>query len=395
LPSTENYFQPKALYTQHKASLEHFQLRNLMSVTASNTFQYASRSRVYSVIPFYDESYCVMDLSDPLSSDYFQDPVKITVMAAKHGVSFAGGFFGEYAYRADVVDNLLVEGAVNGESTSITTHVDIVKSRTNSNPQAVIATNDNVMRVLDFYTNTFIHTHQFAEPVNCSDTSTDGRMRVITGDAPDAWVIDAETGKPIGTLKGHTDYGFACVWSPDMLHIATSNQDKTVKIWDSRMWRLLDTLESDVAGYRSLRYSPVGGGPRTLLMCEPADRIAIVNAQTYQTRQVHDFFGEVGGADFSPDGGRIWVANMDPEFGGFMEFDRATWSEEFGIPRLRRSSVGSESEPFYRDSGTANEWLREDELEHDGRCVLGPGERGLRFQRTMSNFLHDIHPYSG
>lgn len=156
-----------------------------------------------------------------------------------------------------------------------------------------------------------------------------------------------------------------------MRHIATSNQDKTVIIWDARTWRILQTIESDVAGYRSVRFSPVGGGPRTLLLAEPADRIAIVNAQTYQTRQVHDFFGEIGGADFSPEGSTIWVANTDEHFGGFMEFDRRQWGQPYG-PR-----------------GLPNEWIREADLDEDERCVLSERERQMRFWWNLSDEEHE------
>lgn len=157
-----------------------------------------------------------------------------------------------------------------------------------------------------------------------------------------------------------------------MRHIATSNQDKTVIIWDARTWRALETIDSDVAGYRSLRFSPVGGGPRTLLCAEPADRISIIDAQMYQSRQVHDFFGEIGGADYAPDGGAIWVANTDPHFGGFMQFERRNWGQAFGLADL------------------PNEWVGEGELDGDERCVAGARQRELRFLRTLEDEEYEM-----
>ena len=142
-------------------------------------------------------------------------------------------------------------------------------------------------------------------------------------------------------------------------------------IWDARTWRPLETIDSDVAGYRSLRFSPVGGGPRTLLCCEPADRISIIDAQLYQTRQVHDFFGEIGGADYSPDGGRVWVANTDPHFGGFMQYERRQWGRSFGLTDL------------------PNEWVREADLDGDARCALSSTERPLRFLRNLTDREHE------
>ena len=310
------------MYTEYKASMEHFQLRNLISATASNTVHYARDSKVYTATPFYDEQHCIIDLSNPRGSRPFSEPVRITTLKAKHGVTVVGGFEGEYAYRGEITGHALKEGYITSAG-GIVTHVDILKNRTSDIPNAIITTNDSVLHVLDCEKETFIDRQLFASPINCTDTSPDGNLRVIVGDARSAWVIDS-AGKPVRELVGHDDFGFACAWSPDSIHVATANQDCTVNIWDVRMWRRLVTIDSDVACYRSLRYSPLGSGPSTLLMCEPADRVVLLNAHDYRTRQVHDFFGEIGGADFTPDGGRIWVANIDPEFGGLIEYERSS-----------------------------------------------------------------------
>ncbi|EFW17889.1 conserved hypothetical protein [Coccidioides posadasii str. Silveira] len=71
LPEKEDYFRPKTMYTKYRASMAHFQLRNLMSVTASNTIQYASHSKVYSITPFYGEQNCLMNLAGPVPSATF------------------------------------------------------------------------------------------------------------------------------------------------------------------------------------------------------------------------------------------------------------------------------------------------------------------------------------
>ncbi|OJJ84654.1 WD40 repeat domain-containing protein [Aspergillus glaucus CBS 516.65] len=371
----EFYFREKAMYSKHRASIEHFQLRNLMSVPAYNTVHFASEWRLYSWIPAYDDLTCLMDLSRPTTweNSVFHSPVKISTMKTAHGVSIVGGFAGEYAIRAegDTTSTTLIPGTTTPASTpsthgfvtrdlnGITNHIDIIPHRTSRNPMGIFASNDNHLRTLDIETDTFISDYDLSRAVNCTSTSPDGRLRVVVGDSPDALIIEADTGRPVQPLRGHRDFGFACAWSPDMLHVATGNQDKITIIWDARMWKPLTMLSSDISGYRSLRYSPVGGGPRTLLMTEPADRITIVDAQTYTTRQVHDFFGEIAGADFSPDGGEIWVANSDDVYGGFMEFERRAWGK--GI-----------------EAG-------EEELGDDGRCVVGGArERGMRFLGGLS-----------
>jgi len=387
LPLHEFYFQGKAMYTKHRAMIEHFQLRNLMSVTSHNTVQFAYDSKLYSWTPAYDDLSCLIDLSKPSPESGFQSKVKISTMKSKYGISIAGGFCGEYALRVEGTKGGVVEGIVTKDYNGITNHIDIIQHRTNRSPVAVFASNDKRLRILDCETNTFIGEHILSRAINCTDTSNDGRLRVVIGDSPDAWVIEAETGRPIQPLRGHRDFGFACAWSPDMRHIATGNQDKTVIIWDVRMWRILQTIDSDVAGYRSLRFSPVGGGPRTLLMCEPADRISIVNAQTFQTRQVHDFFGEIAGADYTPDGSAIWVANADDCFGGFMEFERKQWGQRFGLSFTMKREIEARGEEYHPD--LPNEWLRESELDDDERCILSARERQLRFMRNLTAEEHD------
>lgn len=375
------------MYTKYKASMSHFQLRNLMSVTSYNTVQYASRSKVFSAIPFHQEKHTLIDMSRPSSTTSYMEPVKISTMKAKHGVTVVGGFCGEYAVRADFTDFKTVEGTLTDNQNGITNHVDIVKHRTSRSPQAVFASNDKYIRVLDCETDKFVQQDKLYRAINCTDTSMDGRLRIVVGDAADAWVLEAETSKPIQPLRGHRDFGFACAWSPDMIHIATSNQDKTVNIWDARTWRILQTIESDVAGYRSLRFSPVGGGPRTLLMCEPADRISIVNAQTYQSRQVFDFFGEIGGADFSDDGSRIWVANMDAKFGGLMEYERRQWGQQFGLSHTNIRDIQDRGDDYYPD--LPNEWVTEVEIDDDERCVVSASERRLRPMMNFSSAEHE------
>ncbi|KAL4925505.1 WD40 repeat domain-containing protein [Aspergillus undulatus] len=371
LPEEEFYFRGKSMYTGHKATIQHFQLRNLMSVPAYNTVHFAHESKLYSWVPAYYDLQCLIDLSMPSTESGFQGPVKISTMKSAVGVSIAGGFFGEYAVRAMGTEDKGVEGYVTKDPNGITNHIDIISSRTNRSPIGVFASNDRHVRTLDCETNTFVSDHQLTHAVNCTSTSPDGRLRVISGDSPDAWVVEADTGRPVHPLRGHRDFGFACAWSPDMMQIATSNQDKTAIIWDVRNWRALEIIDSDVAGYRSLRFSPVGGGPRTLMLCEPADRMVIVNAQTYESRQVHDFFGEVGGADFSPDGGTIWLANTDEHFGGFMEYDRAQWGQQYGL----------EESP--------NEWVKESDLDDDERCILSERERQSRYLWNMTDEEHD------
>jgi len=338
-----------------------------------------------------------MDLSHPPVETGFQGAVKISTMQAKHGISVAGGFGGEYCMHVNGSQAENTYGFVSHDANGITNNIDVIQTRIGTSPMVVFASNDQHIRILDCARNQFIADHELPIPVNCSETSADGRMRIVVGDSTEAFVLEADTGRMLQRLAGHHDFGFACAWSPDMLHIATSNQDRTVNIWDVRMWRLLQTMNSDRACYRSLRFSPVGGGQRTLLMCEPADRISIVNAATYETRQVHDFFGEIGGADYTSDGESIWVANTDELVGGFMRFDRMQYSQKYSSSgsssRSREIGLFDEDERTKFAPGWYSNlpyaWVSEAGLENDPRAVTGQRERDLRSFNGLSDDAKD------
>lgn len=343
----------------------------------------AHKHKLINVNPWSGTENIVIDLSRPSSTTTYTDPVKVSTMKATHNVAVAGGFLGEYAIKSLNSNHATqIIGTITDDPNSITNHVDIIKHRTSRAPQAVFSSNDKYIRILDCETNTFITSHPCDFPVNCTDTTWSGRLRVLVGDSPITWVYDADTGEKVRPLPGHTDYGFACAISPDEHYIATSNQDKTVRIWDTRVWKCLRTIESDVAGYRSLRFSPVGGGSRCLLMCEPADRVVIVDAQGYQQRQVLDFFGEIGGADFVPDGSTFMVANLDSKFGGIMEFERRNWGHQFGLKYTTRREVEDRGDQYVREE--PDEWIEEEKLDADERCVLkGRGGREARWMKTL------------
>lgn len=86
----EFYFREKAMYMKHRASIEHFQLRNLMSAPAYNTVHFACESRLLSWVPGYDDFTCLIDLSRPPKDTVLEGPTKISTMKTGLGVSIVG-----------------------------------------------------------------------------------------------------------------------------------------------------------------------------------------------------------------------------------------------------------------------------------------------------------------
>lgn len=253
------------------------------------------------------------------------DPIKITTLASEFGIIIAGGFYGEYAMKS--LDTSLkskpIEGLVTEDTNGITNHVHFYKPRSSGTPKAVFSSNDEKLRTLDCHRNKIISEYTLPWAINCSATSPDSRLRVVVGDATEVVIQAVDGGEHIHSLPGHQDFGFACAWSDDGHTIATGNQDKMVRVYDARNFkRALTVLDTDIAGARSVRFSPVGSGPRVLAFAEPADFVSIVDAVTWESRQRIEFFGEVGGIGFSPDGRDFYVANSDRMVGGLMQFER-------------------------------------------------------------------------
>lgn len=317
---------------------------------------------------------------DFTNSDHHSDMpgrMKVSTLAAGHGVLIAGGFNGEYGLvgLSSDLGSSHTEGLVTDHENGITNHVHVVPERTSGLPQAIFASNDCCIRALDCETNKFVKEHRYKWAVNCTATSPDGRLRVVVGDTTKGYICDAESGQILRKLRNHHDYGFACAWADDGIHVATGNQDATVQIWDARMWsHPLQIIASEMAGVRSLRFSPVGGGKRVLLMAEPADILSVVDAESFATKQRLDLFGEIGGISFTPDGSAFFVANTDRTVGGLVEFERIGHGERFGMRYLRRREMEDAGDDYHDEKHF--QWIADAELDDDERVAVTAARRG-------------------
>jgi hypothetical protein len=371
LPRNESFFRFRRMDIRRNIHLSHFQLRHVFASTSRSRVFYPSIGAVQQFNPVSGHGRAIMRLSDAPAS-------QISTLATGHGVLVAGGFGGEYILRhldsGEPEDTACHEGVITSSISGITNHIDVHRSRTSSTPLAAFASNDNVLRVLDINTETWLsqETHDFAP--NCTALSPDGRLRVMVGDTLDVVITAAESsrrsdgGEPdiMQRLSGHRDYGFACDWADDGWTIATAFQDKTVKIWDAR--RFTDsagnaasvcTIRSEMAGVRSLRFSPIGSGKRVLVAAEEADFVNIIDAQTFRSKQTVDVFGELGGITFENAGQDLMVLCCDRTRGGILQLERCGLGDE--------SVCDSDEEEFaygaryprqHRRRGSTHDWPR-------------------------------------
>jgi WD40 repeat protein len=293
-------------------------------------------------------------------------------MAANHGVLIAAGIMGEYAMQGlDCdADQAHVEGVVTNCQNPITNHIHIIPGRS-SGPRAVISSNDDNIRILDCITNKFTARQHFGWAVNCSATSPCGRLRVVVGDDLDAVITNAETGEIEHRLPGHHDFGFACAWADDHRHIATANQDMQIRIYDARyLKRAVAEIASEMGGARSLHFSPVGSGKRVLVAAEPADIVSIIDARDFQSKQQFDFFGEIAGAAFDPDGNKLYVANSDKHFGGIFEYERTGYGRKYNT-----------------EGGEPTDWIDDQRLDSDPRILRPSNHRSRRILQSHHQFI--------
>ncbi|KAI9730184.1 MAG: hypothetical protein M1818_008278 [Claussenomyces sp. TS43310] len=409
IDDSQDYFRFRRMDFTQRLHYSHFQLRNLLACTSRNNVFYAGESRIFHTNPLFGQKAVKMDLTDPVvqPTQSLQSAgwsgIMISTVAADHNLLMAGGFGGEYgmmSLETEVGDHS--EGLVTDQANSITNHIEIDLSRHSGLPQAAFSSNDNGLRILDCATEKFISSQQFDYAINCTAVSPDYRLRVAVGDSRDVLILNSDTGEVLQALDGHEDYGFACAWADNGWHVATGNQDKLVKVWDARMWtdkyghgRPLHTISSSMAGVRSLKYSPLGSGKRVLVAAEQADVVNVIDAETYSTKQTLDFYGEILGAAFTPDGQDLFVGIHDSLRGGLLEFERCGHGDFYGQRRVHFDSRrgvydnASDDEDDFNGMTGGFDWKRTvDEV------VSHPKTKGtLTSYRRKAGHLGDMDPF--
>ncbi|OZJ04177.1 hypothetical protein BZG36_02178 [Bifiguratus adelaidae] len=311
-----HYYKFKYNNLKVKCSYVHFQLRNLLAATSKNSVYYTYANQVRMWSPQSRTSNIVMDL------DNLHFPLHITTMACGLGVCMTGSFDGTYAcHRLDAPSDVAVQTGVItlNLASAITNHIDINTNRHGAG-QAVVSSNDDCVRIFDL--NTMEVNAKYAEPwaVNCTKLSPDKRLLCAVGDAKETLIQNAETGETIYTLQGHDDYSFACDWSPDGKFLCTGNQDLTTRLYDVRhLKQPLHVFATKLGAVRSLHFSPNG---EYLAIAEPANYVHLVETRYFTQSQTIDFFGELAGVSFSPEGDGLFLANADDAFGSIIEYQR-------------------------------------------------------------------------
>jgi WD40 repeat protein/tRNA A-37 threonylcarbamoyl transferase component Bud32 len=141
--------------------------------------------------------------------------------------------------------------------------------------------------------------------------SPDGK-RIVTGSggsgpqgAPvpgEAKVWDAEKGREVLALKGHTDQVRSVAWSPDGRRILTGSTDKTARVWDAEKGHEVLSLTGHTSWVLGVAFSPDGQRILTGSMDSTAKVWDAVKGRELLSLKSDSWFASVA---FSPDGRRI------------------------------------------------------------------------------------------
>ena len=139
--------------------------------------------------------------------------------------------------------------------------------------------------------------------------SPDGRRLASSSDDKIVRIWYAETGALQQTLKGHTGRVYSVMFSPDGRRLASSSNDKTIRIWDAETGALQQTFKGHTSGVISVTFSPDG---HRLASSSDDKTVRVWDAETgapQQTLKGHT--SRVYSVTFSSDGRRLASSSGD------------------------------------------------------------------------------------
>jgi WD40 repeat protein len=139
--------------------------------------------------------------------------------------------------------------------------------------------------------------------------SPDGKRLASGSEDQTIKVWDAQTGQATLTLKGHTRGVTSVAFRPDGKRLASGSDDSTLKVWDAQTGRLILTLQGPTGEVSSAAFSPDG---QHLVSGGTDQTLKVWDAQTGQmTQTLKGHTREVSSVAFSPDGERLVSGSSD------------------------------------------------------------------------------------
>ena len=348
-------FRFAELATMHGVDVPHFDLRSVLACPSIAAYYYASRSTINHTLPCANEPTPLLDVAS--HSATFEEPwlegghhTAISTLTANPDLLAVGSFNGRYAYRALYANasSPFTCGIFPPSAGHFINHIALAPPGAAAPRLACLSSNGGAIGILDCDANRFAAQVKLPFAPNASAPNPDGRVHLVVGDGPQAFLVDSRIGCLDAAMPAHSaTQAMACAWSHNLPSgqqlLATGAEDQVVRLFDlRRMKQPVHSLATETGGARILRFSPPlaagddedaynGDGSErgydapALLIAEPMDAVTLVSVggpECGRTQRL-EFFGEVSGADWVGGGrGRFVVAIADWRYGGLMEFER-------------------------------------------------------------------------
>jgi len=173
---------------------------------------------------------------------------------------------------------------------------------------------DNSWRLWDLEQLTeVLHQEGHSKEVYCVSFQQDGALAVSGGLDSFGRVWDLRTGQCIMFLEGHLKGVTGADWSPDGYHIVTASQDNSCKVWDLRKRNIEYTIPAHTNLVSNVKFEKNNG---EFLLSSSYDNTARLWASKtwlpLATLQGHD--NKLSGCDISPDSKTIATCSFDRTF---------------------------------------------------------------------------------
>lgn len=172
---------------------------------------------------------------------------------------------------------------------------------------------------MDIETEKIRNLARFPYAINASEASSENNIVACVGDSRKVRLLDIRSSVEVAAIQGHLDHCFSVSWSPCGRYLASGSQDRSARIFDVRKTdHTLHTLVGNMAPIRNVKFSPCGS---LFTMMEADDFVHVFGVSLdFQESQVIDFFGEISGIAFDPQGDNFYIGCAGTENGGIMEF---------------------------------------------------------------------------